>query len=196
MGDRAVIVVGGGAAGVLAAAHLLPTGAEVVLVERGGAERLARGVAYGTGDPLHRLNVPAARMSALPDAPDDFARWWARTDGGAADGFAPRARYGAYLAEVLADAARRGPGRLRVVSGEAIAAAVDGAGAVRVALDDGRRLDGRALILALGAFAPRRCGRRGAPPSASRASSPIPGRRARRSTTSAPTRRCSSSAAA
>ncbi len=45
----------------------------VVLIERGGA--VGEGLAYATRDPLHLLNVPAGRMSAWPDQPDDFVRW-------------------------------------------------------------------------------------------------------------------------
>ena len=74
--DRAalrVVVVGGGASGTLVAAHLLrraPAGVEVVVVEPRDA--LGRGVAFGTPDPWHRLNVPAITMSGLPEDPDHF----------------------------------------------------------------------------------------------------------------------------
>ena len=36
---------------------------------------LGEGLAYQTRDPIHRLNVPSGRMSAIEDLPDDFAKW-------------------------------------------------------------------------------------------------------------------------
>src|SRR3954453_22794372 len=78
---RRVAVIGAGAAGTLTAIHLLRTAMatgrplEVQLVERRGQHGLGRGVAYGTQDARHRLNVPAAGMTALPDEPDHFLRW-------------------------------------------------------------------------------------------------------------------------
>lgn len=106
---RRVAVVGGGAAGALAALHLLRVGGgrlEVVVCEP--ADALGRGVAYSTSDPLHRLNVPAGQMSAFPDSPDDFVRWSGADPGE----FAPRGDYGRYLAERLTSAADATPGAL------------------------------------------------------------------------------------
>lgn len=106
---RRVVVVGGGAAGALAALHLLSVGGgrlETVVCEP--ADTLGRGIAYSTVDPLHRLNVPAGQMSAFPDSPEDFVRW---SSADAAD-FAPRGDYGRYLAERLASQAGAAPGRL------------------------------------------------------------------------------------
>ena len=36
---------------------------------------LGQGIAFGTPEPWHRLNVPAIVMSAFPDEPDHFTRW-------------------------------------------------------------------------------------------------------------------------
>ncbi|WP_431322941.1 FAD/NAD(P)-binding protein [Rhizobium sp. YTU87027] len=72
---------------------------------------LGRGLAYDTTDPAHRINVPAARMSLLPDHPEDFLEWIARNDAVADDPEAyrpdgnlfPRRRvFGAYIASALA----------------------------------------------------------------------------------------------
>lgn len=71
--DYAVAIVGGGAAGVLTAIQLLrraERALRIVLVS--ATLPLADGVAYSTRRPEHLLNVPAGRMSALPDQPDDF----------------------------------------------------------------------------------------------------------------------------
>ena len=77
-------VIGGGLSGALQALHLLREGAgRVVLIERTRAP--GRGVAYGTDRPEHLLNVPARRMSAFPDDPDHFVRWYAGRHGGTAE---------------------------------------------------------------------------------------------------------------
>lgn len=77
-----------------------------------GTDMRGRGVAYGTRNPAHLLNVMAGRMSAFADAPDDFLRWLHTPDAaaakhahglthpyGAAD-FVPRTLYGDYLASI------------------------------------------------------------------------------------------------
>ncbi len=93
-----VAVVGGGASGVLAATHLLreaPEPSRVVIIEP--RAELGRGVAYGTTDLGHLLNVQAGCMSAFPDEPGHFTEWARRrtaTDGRA---YLPRAWYGDYL---------------------------------------------------------------------------------------------------
>src|SRR6476646_3974312 len=73
-----VAVIGGGASGTLAAAHLArlagrrwPT-VQLLLVDPAPP---GEGVAYSTPDPRHRLNVPASGMSAWPDDPEHFLRW-------------------------------------------------------------------------------------------------------------------------
>ena len=63
-------IIGGGAAGVLLALRLLRDGAAgqtIALIEPGEP---GRGVAYGTDDPAHVLNVGAGNMSADADTPD------------------------------------------------------------------------------------------------------------------------------
>ena len=72
-----VLIVGGGASGVLTAARIMDATsarpARVIIVEPSG--RLAAGVAYSTEDPEHLLNVRASGMSADPSDPDDLVRW-------------------------------------------------------------------------------------------------------------------------
>jgi uncharacterized NAD(P)/FAD-binding protein YdhS len=139
-----VAIVGGGASGALQALHLLRAGADrVALIER--EREPGRGVAYSTRRPEHLLNVPARRMSAFPDDPGHFTRWF-EARGGGADQFAPRMVYGDYLVELLAAAADR----IDTVRGEAVA--IDPDGSVRLA--DGAPIRADAAVLASGNFKP------------------------------------------
>jgi uncharacterized NAD(P)/FAD-binding protein YdhS len=97
-----VAIVGAGFSGTLLAVNLVRhDGPDTLLIERG--ERFGRGVAYATGNPDHLLNVRAANMSALPDAPAHFAEWLAARNPAAGPAtFVPRATYGAYLDDLLA----------------------------------------------------------------------------------------------
>ena len=70
-----------------------------------------RGVAYANGDRRHLLNVPAGGMSALPDDPGHLVDWLrahGHADATPAD-FVPRADYGSYLQDTLAEALRNAP---------------------------------------------------------------------------------------
>ena len=114
-----VAVIGAGFSGTLAALQILARAPDrpVLLFERGGT--FGRGLAYGTGDPAHLLNVRAANMSAFPDRPGDFVEWLVRIAADLPPGeragicrtpagtFAARGLYGRYLASLLA---RAGPG--------------------------------------------------------------------------------------
>lgn len=106
-----IALVGAGAAGTLAALHLVresgrrSTPIEVVLLDP--ADRWGRGVAFGTTDESHLLNVPAAGMSALPENPSHFLHWLQDQQPDAeAFTFAPRRTWGRYLDEQLSAACR------------------------------------------------------------------------------------------
>ncbi|GAA3677351.1 FAD/NAD(P)-binding protein [Nocardioides ginsengisoli] len=113
-------VIGGGASGVLTAINLLvrsdDPGLEVVIHEASGI--VGRGIAYGTNDQRHLLNVRARHMSAFPDAPSDLLDW-ARRTGRSSDpqAFLPRADYATYLQDRLADVA---DDRLRIRAGRVL----------------------------------------------------------------------------
>lgn len=100
-----IAIVGGGASGVLTAINLLATDPDqvrsVTIHEASGI--VGRGIAYGTSDPRHLLNVRARHMSAFADVPSDLLDWAART-GRDVDplGFLPRTEYAAYLQDCLA----------------------------------------------------------------------------------------------
>lgn len=103
-----VAVIGGGASGVLTAINLLARSADpglrVEIHEATGI--VGRGVAYGTNDPRHLLNVRSRHMSAFPDVPSDLIDWARRT--GRSDdpqAFLPRLDYATYLQDRLAQVA-------------------------------------------------------------------------------------------
>ena len=104
----AVAVVGGGFSGVALTCALMRQARQplqVTLVERRAA--LGCGVAYGTGQMSHLLNVPAGRMGV--DAQDEtgFARHLVSQGQQArAQDFVPRALYASYLKHALVQAAR------------------------------------------------------------------------------------------
>lgn len=114
---RTIVIIGAGFSGTLTAVNLLRRAAQsiaegkplspqplrLVLVERTG--RFGAGVAYGTNHYEHLLNVPTARMSAFPDAPDDFLNW-ARSQRPSVEGysFLPRRTYRHYIKHLLAEA--------------------------------------------------------------------------------------------
>src|SRR5215472_7669149 len=120
-----VVIIGGGASGTLTAVALarFPHVAPISIVDTAGM--FARGVAYGTEEPLHLLNVPAGRMSALEDDADHLVDWLgARGERPDPEAFLPRRLYGDYLGELLWSA---GPQVQRVVD-RAVAIATDGPG--------------------------------------------------------------------
>jgi uncharacterized NAD(P)/FAD-binding protein YdhS/predicted metal-dependent enzyme (double-stranded beta helix superfamily) len=153
-----VVVVGGGFSGSMAAAQLLRGAAregvplEAALVERKGA--VGEGVAYGTREPVHLLNVPAGRMSAWPDRPDDFVQWASRRSGEKVSpgAFLPRPWYGEYVREtLLATVAQAGKAaRLSVLFDEVCRVARHPAGGWMVHLARGPSLRVEAVVLALG----------------------------------------------
>lgn len=108
-----VAIIGGGFTGAVVAANLAgkTTGQAVDIIVFEPRERLGAGLAYDTADPAHRVNVPAARMSLIPDRPDDFVTWLSRNaepgddpDVMAADGhlYPRRAMFGRYVGDFIA----------------------------------------------------------------------------------------------
>ncbi|MCW2239727.1 FAD/NAD(P)-binding protein [Azospirillum canadense] len=165
---RSVAIVGAGFTGSVLAAHLLrnaegPT--TIHLIER--ADTLGTGLAYSTANAAHLLNVRAYNMSAFPDDPRHFLRWlWSKDDGEAVPpsghAFVSRARYGAYIQDVLREARAEAPAHvaLNTVQGEAVDLAVDDGSApggrkgVRLRLGTGAKLDVDAVALCVGHFPP------------------------------------------
>jgi uncharacterized NAD(P)/FAD-binding protein YdhS len=115
-GERRVVIVGAGAAGVTVAIRLLarPGGTPVQIVLVDSAPEPGRGKAYATADPRHLLNVTSARMSVDPAHASDFVDWLARSAPPTGTAEAPRGLFGRYLADRL-DTAAMAAGRSRLV---------------------------------------------------------------------------------
>ena len=143
-------IVGGGAAGTILAIRLLqaaPAGTRIAMVEAGEP---GRGVAYGSDDPSHLLNVPAGGMSVFGERPEDFVDFLRLRDGHATPvAFVPRRDYAAYLAQRLGEA--RVASAAEFVHVQAHASRIEpGDGRVDVVLDDGARIVARRVALAPG----------------------------------------------
>ncbi len=153
-----IAVIGAGFSGTLLTLHLLrhcPPPTRLVLIERNS--QFGRGLAYATGNASHILNVPAGRMSAFHDRPNDFLEWLTNhpdseigivVDAGT---FAPRRQFGAYIRALLNDEIKRsGRGRLELVKGD-----VKGLDQNLVlTLDRDRTLHADFVVLAMGNFPP------------------------------------------
>jgi len=113
-------IVGAGFSGTLLASQLLRQARpwRLLLIERTG--HFGSGVAYGTQDPGHLLNVSTGGMSAWPEDPSHLLRWLDLNQAALADllpepidasGFLPRRVYGLYLQSVLKEAEALAAGR-------------------------------------------------------------------------------------
>jgi uncharacterized NAD(P)/FAD-binding protein YdhS len=93
----------------------------IAVIDRGGIP--GRGVAYSSPHRFHLLNVPAGRMGAFQDDPEEFLRW-AQSNYDASiksRSFLPRAVYGQYLSSVLERTlAENGRDRLQWIQDEAL----------------------------------------------------------------------------
>ncbi|WP_158782974.1 FAD/NAD(P)-binding protein [Pantoea sp. BAV 3049] len=77
MAEKHIVIIGGGFTGTALAIHLArlgTAGLKVTIIEP--RKQLAQGVAYGTRDPAHRINVPASRMQLSAAEEGDFDRWY------------------------------------------------------------------------------------------------------------------------
>lgn len=153
-----VLIIGGGASGVLMAAHLLAHPEHefrVTIVE--GRNQVGCGVAYSTQDPDHLLNTRAQNMSAFATQPNHFLDWLRTRRGGAdvtGQSFVSRALYGDYLAELLDPySARDRDRRLRCVRRLCVRLRETAHG-VTVLLEDGHSLVGDMAVLATGHVQP------------------------------------------
>jgi uncharacterized NAD(P)/FAD-binding protein YdhS len=148
-----VLIVGGGASGVLTAARIMDATsarpAHVLLVEPN--PRLAAGVAYSTEDPEHLLNVRASGMSADPSDPTELVRWIAERGQDDPDTFVPRRDYREYLVDHLERAVAAAPdGTLEVRDDRVTGIALTDDGGCRVELASGTTELVDHVVLAIG----------------------------------------------
>lgn len=158
MGDYAlpatIAIVGGGFTGAAVAYHLARqrVSARVIVFEP--RSRLGAGLAYDTQSLTNRINVPATRMSLLPDDEEHFARWIDGTsalyddpDAVAPDGqtYPRRAVFGRYVNEHLLPHLERG--RIRHVR-SGVAAIARAGDRWKVTTDAGAEYHANVVVIA------------------------------------------------
>ncbi|MFL6157576.1 MAG: FAD/NAD(P)-binding protein [Marmoricola sp.] len=153
-----VVVVGGGAAGTLTAIHLVrlagrrETCLDITIIDP--ADRCARGVAFGTPEDAHLLNVPAFGMSALAEEPGHFVSWRERQypeEPANPAAFVPRRQFGLYLEDLLAESVVGSAGHATVRHHRSRAVGVRRTDAgVAVTTADGHEVAASALVVATG----------------------------------------------
>ncbi|MER9455925.1 MULTISPECIES: FAD/NAD(P)-binding protein [unclassified Mesorhizobium] len=153
-----IIIVGGGASGVVLAAHLLKSpnpDLRVTLIEK--RPHFGQGIAYSTLLSAHVLNVSAAGMSAYADDPLNFWRWLqgrgliSQEQTPQTPFYAPRSVYARYLKEVLDELETREKetGRLRLIREESLSISPTSSG-VEVVLANGTSVVAHLAVLATG----------------------------------------------
>jgi uncharacterized NAD(P)/FAD-binding protein YdhS len=147
-----VVIVGGGFSGTMLAAELARRGVHSVLIE--GSGRAGRGTAFSTEEDAHLLNVPAGRMGAWADRPEDFAKA-VDGDGYGPGDFVPRKRFGAYLRAIFDEA--RASGLVKTAQSNAVGTRRLG-DRWSVDLDDRSKAEARVLVLAQGNQPPGKLG--------------------------------------
>lgn len=155
-----VAIVGGGFSGALTAVNLLSMRVDypvqIFLIER--APRFARGFAYSTNSPMHLLNVPAGKMSALPDKPEHFLNWAKERNSEINEKtFVPRMLYGEYLESVLHDAILNKSENIsfKRLNDEATDLKLNSNNSAEIHLDSGIVLNADKVVLAVGNYPPK-----------------------------------------
>jgi uncharacterized NAD(P)/FAD-binding protein YdhS len=154
---RVIIIVGGGFTGTMTLANLLRYGSQaelplhIVMIDRQPA--FGEGIAYRTNDSRHLLNVPAGRMSAWPDLPDDFLGFAQAKDPSVRSGdFLPRKVYGQYIRQTLRELAESSGDRLsaEVIHDEATCLTPTSASGWSVQTSAGRIIQADLAVITIG----------------------------------------------
>jgi uncharacterized NAD(P)/FAD-binding protein YdhS len=149
---RHVAIIGGGAAGTLAAIILSkqPGIGRLTLLDRDG--RFGRGLAYSAPEKWHRINVPAFKMGGFGAEDSEAFVEWLKARGHVtgpdySDSFVPRWTYGDFLCERLAEVDATGRLDMRMDTALAIERAGDG---YRIALASGDTIDADLALVCIG----------------------------------------------
>jgi uncharacterized NAD(P)/FAD-binding protein YdhS len=133
---------------------------ELILINKDNP--LSKGIAYSSYNPKHILNVPASKMSAFPDEPDNFINWvkskpeYSEYDNEELnDRFMPRVIYGKYLKELFENTLKELPANitLKIIEDEVTDVIPSETGS-DIILKNGDPLKADKVILALGNFGP------------------------------------------
>ncbi len=161
-----IAIIGGGFSGATFATLLMRDPAlmpcDITVAEP--RDVLGAGIAYSAADPLHRVNIAADRMAALPDAVEDFYVWLKRAqrlDGDPAAVypdrgiFPARALFGSYVDDLV----RRTAAATQHVSfrhaATKVQAATKSGNSYRLQCASGDSIEADILILAIGHPVPR-----------------------------------------
>jgi uncharacterized NAD(P)/FAD-binding protein YdhS len=154
---QVIAILGGGFTGAMTLANLLrhsnarKVPLHVVMIDRQAA--IGEGIAYRTNDSRHLLNVPASRMSAWPDRPDDFLNFAQSNDPAVRAGdFLPRKAYGQYIRQTLSDLAEVADGGIsaEVVRDDATKLTPSGSSGWTIQTRAGRTVEAHVVVCALG----------------------------------------------
>lgn len=149
-----VVIVGGGASGLLVALWFMRTGTHadtVVIID--DAQHVGEGAAYARLNDNYLLNVRAVGMSAYIDNLAHFVDWLRNAkDYHDAEGFVPRHWYAEYLRYELAIQVQQSDVQLVIHRG--VVQHIDRTSHV-VTCADGKRYDADAVVMAIGNLAPQ-----------------------------------------
>lgn len=101
---KSFVIIGGGASGIILAANLYQYNPKAIIHIIESSNDFGAGIAYGTDEPEHLLNVRAHNMSAFADNHDHFIIWLNKNypdSNYTGDDFAPRWLYRHYLNDIL-----------------------------------------------------------------------------------------------
>jgi uncharacterized NAD(P)/FAD-binding protein YdhS len=158
-----VLIIGSGYSGTMVAINLVRmrgSNIRIALLER--RPEFGRGVAYGTTDSRHLLNVPAKNMGAFPDDTHHFYNWLQRhpdklravgIDQIGPDAFIPRILYGSYIQDLLS-ASQQNNSSFDLIQDEAVDLVPQSDGAFRLELRENDPIEADHVVLAVGNFPP------------------------------------------
>lgn len=141
-------IIGGGFTGAVFAVHLARAAGialDIEIIEP--RETLGAGLAYGSCEPEHRINVPSDRLVVFTEDPHHFSDWLRRTGTWEADAFGLTAQgdhyskrhdFGAYTASLVSEAAASNPSGSSIAHRRSTATGLAREGAQwRLTFDDG-----------------------------------------------------------